>query len=116
MWSDLKKVHVKSHDFYDVSIVSIVKAIQDDVLPTLKLNGMEECSVVMPPDVLNSELRFTFHLPSLPLDEAFRYVGMKVGLIVICDGNCILLRSLPRLDEDVQTGTADVSNKNRESK
>ena len=96
--------------------MSIVKAVQDDTLPILKLSGREKYSVVMPPDVLNSELRFTFHLPSMPLDEAFRYIGMKVGVMVTCDDNCILLSALSRLDEDVQTGTVDVSNKNLESK
>ena len=112
----LKKVYVKSHDFHDATIMSIVKAVQDDTLPILKLSGMEKYSVVMPPGVLNSERRFTFHLPSMPLDEAFRYIGMKVGAMVICDGNCILLSALPRLDDDVQAGTIDVSSKNLESK
>ena len=35
----LKNVHVKSHDFHDASIMSIVKAVQDDTLPILKFSG-----------------------------------------------------------------------------
>ena len=113
---NLKNVHTKSHDFHEASIMSIVKAIQDDTLPILKSNGFGEYSVVVSPDVLNSELRFTFHLPSMPIDEAFRYIGMKVGVMVICDGNRILLSALPRLDEDVQASTIDMPRKIQESK
>ena len=113
---NLKNVHTKSRDFHEASIMSIVKTIQDDTLPVLKLQGMETYSVVVVPDVSSSERRFSFHLPSMSIDEAFRYVGSKVGLIVMFDDNCILLSELPRLDVGGEVGSFDEPKKCGESK
>ena len=94
-----KNIYVKDHDFHNVTVCDVIDAFREDSLPALEYAGLHGYSVILNMDVsqeirisdegisshdhsLLPESRFSLSISSLPLGEAFKFLGQARGLEV----------------------------------
>ena len=109
-----KNIYVKDHDFHDVTLCDVIDAIREDSLPALEHAGLYGYSVILNMDVsqeeaileeevfspvppLLTERRFSLHLLSQPLAEAFKLLGQELGLDVYYENGIVFLKEKPKV-------------------
>ena len=108
-----RSVYVKDHDFHNAALCDVIDALRKDSLPALDKAGLNGYSVILDMDtshvqsisendVFSDDMPFhdrhvSLHIPSLPLADAYKFLGKELGFDVYYENGIIFLKEKKRL-------------------